>query len=341
MDKKRFSYIVILHCIGVLMILFCHFAQEMKNNIIGELLASGVPLFLFISGYLTGLKTTSISYKWLKRKGIRILVPYYVVLITVFITFIIIESKEVHPLQWIVLTFNFQGLTNYIVFNDTVGYYSPLNQGLGHFWYVSVIMVCYVIIIIFSRIYDMSKTLRENNKLRIILLCLTVFLLQPVLLFYNVHINYLVIFILGWLYARNELVLTVKKYSFITSLMFAGVLLRLLAKEYIDGTLIYDKYIVTISSDIIGIWIFISMIYVYKLYPEIIDRLAHFKAVIFLESIIYEFYLIHHIVTKGSWSLFKVFDNFYVAMLVIIVITIVLSVILKHIVNIISQFIEK
>lgn len=72
MTKNRLPEIVLLHCIGVLMILFGHFAQYFNYGMLGEILITGVPLFLFMSGYLVGFKPTPpISRNGLKRKQVE------------------------------------------------------------------------------------------------------------------------------------------------------------------------------------------------------------------------------------------------------------------------------
>ena len=63
MTKSRLPEIVLLHCIGVLMILFGYFAQYFNNCMLGEILITGVPLFLFMSGYLVGLKPIPPRYQ--------------------------------------------------------------------------------------------------------------------------------------------------------------------------------------------------------------------------------------------------------------------------------------
>ncbi|WP_455585734.1 acyltransferase family protein [Bacteroides sp.] len=326
MKTKRLSDVALLHCIGVLMILFGHFAQVMNKSAVGELLITGVPLFLFLSGYLTGLKRTLLSVDWLKRKCLRILTPYYLILAVVFIVFLIIGKEEFRPLQWIVLSLNLHGLTNFLFLNDVSGYYSPLAQGLGHFWYVTIIMLCYLIIIAFSRLYDSSTRMKRHW---IALGLLTVLVIQPILLFYNVHINCIVVFLFGWLNARNEFKVTTKRYLILSLLMLASIVVRFILKHYIDDTIMYNKYCSVISSNFIGIWIFYTLRYLYIKQEHLINRIASWRPVLFLESIIYEFFLIHHIFTKGEWSFFKIFDNTFIAATLVIVTTALLSIICK------------
>lgn len=54
--KERDSAITVLHVLGMLMILLCHFFQTAGLYLLGEIFIIGVPLFLFVSGYLSGLK---------------------------------------------------------------------------------------------------------------------------------------------------------------------------------------------------------------------------------------------------------------------------------------------
>lgn len=119
MTKNRLPEIVLLHCIGVLMILFGHFAQYFNYGMLGEILITGVPLFLFMSGYLVGFKPTPPDIKkWLKKKASRILVPYYIILISIFGIYLAFSSETFIPKQWLFLFTNLQGFTNYLFLND-------------------------------------------------------------------------------------------------------------------------------------------------------------------------------------------------------------------------------
>ena len=56
----------------------------------------------------------------------------------------------------------------------------------------------------------------------------------------------------------------------------------------------------------------------------------------YLESIIYEIYLVHHIIIKGSYSIYRYVDNSFIATIIVIMITALFSIVLQAISKIIS-----
>ena len=334
--RKWYSEIVLLHCVGMLMILFAHIAHANGYMNVGELLITGVPLFLFVSGFLVGVKPVPHNMAWLARKAKRILVPYYVLLIVVLILYLILQTEPFQIEQWIILFTDLQGLTNFLFYNDITGYYSPLAQGIGHFWFVTIIMLCYLLVPLFEKVCEFEFWKKHS----IAILLTTILGLQPILLFYNVQINAIVVFFLGYLCARNGVQMTGKRFIVMT---FAMILLfgcRLITRNYYDDTVIYNRYIAAISNNAIGLWIVALFFYLRIRMPKIIDGIASWKFVLWLESIIYEIYLVHHILIKGSWSIYRYVDNSVIATIIVIMITTLFSIVLQTISKFISNKIQ-
>lgn len=324
--RKWYSEIVLLHCIGMLMILICHIAQVKGYFEIGELLASGVPLFLFISGFLVGIKPVPHNIAWLAKKAKRILVPYYILLIAVLVLYLILQTEPFQIKQWIILFADLQGLTNFLFYNDVTGYYSPLAQGIGHFWFVTIIMLCYLLVPLFEKVCEFRFWERHTGAI----LLATVLVLQPILLFYNVQISSIVVFYLGYLFAKNGIEMNGKRFIAVTLAMILLFCCRLSLRNYIDGTVIYNQYIACLSNYAIGLWIVALFFFLRIRMPKIIDGIASWKFVLWLESIIYEIYLVHHIIIKGSWSLYQFGYNTVLTTVVVIAATICLSLALKY-----------
>ena len=334
MTKNRLPEIVLLHCIGVLMILFGHFAQYFNYGMLGEILITGVPLFLFMSGYLVGFKPTPPDIKkWLKKKASRILVPYYIILISIFGIYLAFSSETFIPKQWLFLFTNLQGFTNYLFLNDLTGYYSPLDCGLGHFWFVSIIMLCYMVVVVVSKLYEHSYILQHHYKS---IIFITLIILQPLLLYYNLQINYIVIFCLGWIAAKTRFEICNRSFLSLTTGMILFVGARFLGRRYLDDTLIYEKYLAILGSDARGIWLFYAVFYLRRQLPTIINKIASFRVLVFLESIIYEVFLIHHIIIKGAWSIFRFVDNPWYGVVIVLPLILILSVVVNKISNAIS-----
>mgnify|MGYP002852618695 CR=1 FL=1 len=330
--RKWYSEIVLLHCVGMLMILFAHIAHANGYMNVGELLITGVPLFLFVSGFLVGVKPVPHDMAWLLKKAKRILVPYYILLIVVLILYLLLQTEPFKIKQWIILFADLQGLTNFLFYNDLTGYYSPLAQGLGHFWFVTIIMLCYLLVPLFEK-YASSGFWKKHS---IAIIVTTVFVVQPVLLFYNVQISALVVFFLGYLFAKNGIEMTGKKFISMTLAMILLFGCRLIMRNYIDGTVIYNRYIANLSNYAIGLWIVALFFYLRIRIPKIIDGISSWRFVLWLESIIYEIYLVHHIIIKGSYSIYRYVDNSFIATIIVIMITALFSIVLQAISKIIS-----
>lgn len=324
-NRNWYSEIVLLHVIGMIMIVLTHILQANGNPVICELLSSGVPLFLFVSGFLVGIRKETHNISWLAKKAKRILVPYYILLLLVLLIYLILHTELFQWKQWVILFVDMQGLTNFVFYNDNTGFYSPLSQGLGHFWFVTVIMLCYFMTPLFEKICEFP--FYKNHQLAIIIF--VIFILQPILIFYNVRISSFICYFLGYIFAKNKIEVSVKPFILISIIMVLLALCRLIAMYYIDDTIIYDHYISNISNSAIGLWIVALIFFLRGIKPQLIDNIATWKIVVWMQSIIYEVYLIHHIIIKGSWSFYHWGFNPWLATLIVLIVTVILSLLLK------------
>lgn len=333
LNRKWYSEIVLLHCLGMLMILITHISYENGYNIIGEVLASGVPLFLCVSGFLVGVKPNLHNMSWLAKKAKRVLVPYYILLGVVLIAYLIVSTEKFQWKQWLILFADMQGLTNFVFYNDITGFYSPLSQGLGHFWFVTVIMLCYLIVPVFENICKFQFW----KRYQLTIIIFVFFILQPILIFYNVRISSFVCFFIGYMCGKNRIGISGKRFFVVTLLSILLILCRLLSRRFIDETIIYNLFIASISNIAIGLWIVALIFYLRTLKPRYIDTIATWKIVVWMESIIYEVYLIHHIIIKGSWSFYHWGLPTWITTILVLMVTIILSLLLKFVSKLVSS----
>lgn len=326
LKRNLYSEITLLHIVGAIMIVFAHIAHATGYMIVGELLITGVPLFLFVSGFLVGVKSVPHNMVWLAKKAKRILVPYYILLTAVVILYLILRTESFQIKQWMILFTDLQGLTNFLFYNDITGYCSPLDQGVGHFWFVTIIMLCYLTVPLFEKVCEFNFWKKHSGAIVVA----TILVLQPILLFYNVQIGAIVVFFLGYLYARSGIKLNGKRFIVMTLAMILLLGSRLIMRNYLDGTVLYNHYIANLSNYAIGLWIVALFFYLRVCMPKLIDGIASWKFVLWLESIIYEIYLVHHIIIKGSWSLYKFGYNIVLTTIVVIAATICMSLALKY-----------
>ena len=140
-EKKRYPEINILHVLGAMMILLCHFTQKSHLSAVSELFITGVPLFLFVSGFLAALKPTH-GKDWFLKRCTRILTPYYLWIIPGLCILLISSRDVVSPFQAIIIMLNLQGL-NYFFWK--FDHYVAV-IGFGHLWFLTKIMFCYALV---------------------------------------------------------------------------------------------------------------------------------------------------------------------------------------------------
>lgn len=143
-ESSAISYIRIF---AFLCIICCHFLQYYENHW-AWILNVGVQIFFAISGYLYGRKDIINVRLWAFRRIKKLYVPFIIV---VFCTCVALYlGLGVIP-EWlnVVYLFNLQGILGKTI------------PGLTHLWFMTAIMLCYIItpILQFFRRYSSEKML--------------------------------------------------------------------------------------------------------------------------------------------------------------------------------------
>lgn len=116
-----------IRLLAMLSIIACHFCQY-YNSEWAWWLNVGVQVFFIISGYLYGSKSIDEPILWLKKRFVKILIPYYI-----FLSLAIVGYLAVSP--------DMLGFGNIISSYLVVG----TIKGISHLWFVSYILFCYII----------------------------------------------------------------------------------------------------------------------------------------------------------------------------------------------------
>lgn len=199
-QKKHYDEITILHAMGAVMILLCHFSQKAGLSMLGEVFISGVSLFLLVSGFLAG-ESNGHGIEWLKRKAARILVPYFVWVIPCLCILYYIDKNAVSLFQASFLMLNLQGL-NYLFwgFSRYVGV-----TGLAHLWFTTEIMFCYVLVVVLDLLNKLLKRGKWGGNNLCGLFIFLIVVIQPILFFCGIQISYIITFFIGYAISQKKL----------------------------------------------------------------------------------------------------------------------------------------
>ena len=299
-QSNRSISIMLLHIIGMVMIVLRHVAQMENNGILGEIFICGVPLFLFVSGYLTGKKEVEKVGRWYLKKVQRIWIPLFVFVIVHFTVLEITKTKDVSFLQWMFCIFNLQG------FNYTFWKFQLYGAvvGAGHLWFLTTLMFAYLLVPVLQEFGKIKlKTWQKRLVLPILLL------VQLGLLYVGGQMSYLITFFSGYFLAkRPEKLRGGKNYLFVTLLTVLTTTARLVSRQVIDATLFYDSYIALISAAMIGVWIFYTVFFIEEKMPKLM-RIFDCKIVRFIEKVSFYVYLTHMMFIEDTYLILNHIGN--------------------------------
>ena len=281
-SKKESRAISMVRVIGTVMIFLLHLSFLWDNtvvNVFSQFLGVGVPVFFIISGYVLSIKGFSGSYfSWLKKRLDRLLPSYYIVLLLLLISKMII-GKDIRWDSFINNVFLFQG------FNEN--YFS----GAAHLWFMTHIVLCYLLFPLILRLRDIYK---KNQALFTLSLCSFYFIGLFLLSIYSRAILCTVFasvcsFSLGVILLKTFLIL--RKYWLCLVIIF-GIGLRLVTKIYLEEQVLYERFFAPISIQFIAIGLTGILFIIGS--STLVQKISLFwKSLLFIDKISYEIYLIH------------------------------------------------
>jgi len=211
---------------------------------------------------------------------------------------------------------------------------------LSHTWYITYILICYLLIPLLQRIFT-SDNFKQNVK-RFILL--TIFI-QALEIFdiINIKACWINTFIFGYAYKRcceeikQERIIKVTVLAlFVLLFPFAVILQEKINVPLPSIFYTYSKYIMNYGHVLLGAVLFILLFGIFeklKLKENIILKLS--------DKYSYYIYLVHQIFILNSFSLLKVTNYLSINILIILAATIVSAIALKYISDISFKLVDK
>ncbi len=330
--SKRDYSISFVRCVAMIFIVACHIMQ--RDGFATDIGVAhiewafwfniGVQMFLFISGYLHGKKIKINTVYFLKKALSKILIDYYIFLFVMLIV--------IHYSPWVAVE------------NDEVIGLVTLSKtisGLGHLWFVSTIMFCYLLLPIFLEIINEIE--KRNNiifggELFVLLLVVHIVIKR---LFDNFNPSWINCFVLGIIYSRLELR---KKYKYIFTIVAIILCLVIIPIQFrIDywphGELSpfcarHYKYFCNYGHVFGGITIVLLLRTIYKRYCK---KIKIYPILDWTDKYSYDVYLVHHIFVQSAFACVEFITNRWIALPIAIVLTILFSMLLYFISSIVRN----
>ena len=275
--------------------------QAEKIYALSEILISGVPLFLFVSGCLAARRNIDSTCKWWFGKAKRVLLPLMLFVTIIYGVYEIAGVVEITPFQWIFTLCNLQGL-NYTYWK--FGYFGAV-PGCGHLWFITTLMFCYLLVPLAQIIKNKNVSLSKLAKFALVFGVLGI---QLGLMYLGFQLSYIITFFFGYFLSGSENQSNSPRFAFVTiaTVLICGA--RLALKKFIDGSDFYDRYFALISAAFIAVWLFYFVRFLRDKFPRLIKAMNN-PVIIFTERISFYFYLTHYIFLTGPAMVFGYIEN--------------------------------
>lgn len=327
-SKKRYmkqdNSIILLRVFAMILILACHIVQEHSNEYIkmtAQFLNVGVSIFILISGYLYGIKKINENYvEWIIKRAKRILIPLYIFMSYLLIIYLI-KGSNISIFNWIAYILNLQGLQIYV-------------HGAEHLWYLTVIMICYLI----TPILDKNKEKLNNESIGILI---TILIFIQVLTTYfigtqiGIYLIYILLYITSYIVGNSvNISISNKKLYLAFGTGIISITIRLIGRALLDDTIIYNVIIVGYTQAIIAFSIFYIFAYLG-------NKIKANSVIKYIDSISFEVYLVHYMYMVGPVRLMGLTNSFVLNTIITIIVSVITAILLKKISKVIYYFTDK
>lgn len=303
------------------MIVSCHCAGYLGLSWLAQFLNVGVYNFLLMSGWLYGQKAIVDYPKWMLNRWKKLCIPVLAWLGMVVVYALIVDHSFPQIGDVVLFLTNLQGLSWVLPFFPSIHSEGALG-GLGNLWFVTVIMLCYLLLIAVKEL--------EKRKIKWDRIQYDVF--GIICLFvagcFRINLSYFMIFLLGCCLGKAEYNPTARHYVGFSVAMLAAIGLRLIAKHFIDGTDVYEGVVVGVTHSVIAVWIFYTV--------RLMDQKSGFVHAVaasipmrYLDGISYYIYITHYFFLVKRFGLREMVSGIGMQMLVFCMLTIVTSLLVK------------
>ncbi|MBQ7530818.1 MAG: acyltransferase [Paludibacteraceae bacterium] len=285
-----------IRVLAMTLIIACHFAQVYGRNI-AFLLNVGVQLFFLTSGFLYGKIEIISAGEFYKKRFTRVYVPY------LFYVSVILLIQGLLG-TWL---FNLRDVAIYAL--NLQGFLSTSVDGLNHLWFLSVLMICYLITPLLLWLY---KAYPRWLLAVVIAACIVEFVFVKKL---YATCAWIVLYIAGMAYGRHAQPKVSLSIMIAAAVVLAGMwpffnLDRLVNADWVH----YSVWL----HCALAAFIFATMYYVI---PKVIPESAKLFVLKQIDAISYEVYLVHHPLIMGPLALLALTSYAWLNIAIILLIT--------------------
>lgn len=293
--KERDVAFDYIRVIAMLMIAFCHFFQIIHALELAFWLNVGVQIFLVLSARLLcgkEFKTRKEVLHFYGTRLVRIMLPVWIYLAAICGVLCIINKPP--------------SLSSVVVYAlGGAAFIKSGVLGLGHFWYLSIILIAYLITPLLAYFSDTIK--KAKNWIVVLFFTITLLLLAGVFFLignisYGIHLSLFVIAYYVFQRQKEDTEWAKKgtKYVFIPMIILvaARIVCSIVGIEKWKYYALYDATFVPICKAVLGYWLFCVAYWLFSKERFQIGK----KATTVLSSVSFEIYIVHQFIELAVYE---------------------------------------
>ncbi len=317
MSNHKQINISIIRVLSMISIIIGHWLT-MRNVNHFQYGAIGVEIFFFISGYLYSDKIIKNNLSWIKNRFKRIIVPYWIVL-TFVILLRLFFSFNICFEGVFISYMNLQGVDR--IFRDVS---FPGVIGMGQTWFISVLMICYLLMLILKNNPQIERRIRLNAKWYFFL----TIVIQVILSYIHIDILRPLCFFYGYFSKKETLNMNSLNYSKLSLFVLLFTIARFFSHLFYDNTVFYDYIVFGWSFIITAYWIIVSTTKITHKYSFYSERIINSKFWRVLDCLSYPLFLVHYVFTSGEFAVINWINCIYIQGIVFVLLIMSFSTIL-------------
>lgn len=300
--------ISLVRCVAMVFIITCHFCQFYGNEL-AWWLNVGVQVFFCVSGFLYGNKRIDDPIGFLWKNFKKILVPYFTFLIPSILMYFVFAREHISVMSAV----------KAVLCSDVI-------DGLGHLWFISYILFCYVITPFLYRLIEKIK----DFKLVYVLFTMSAILVAGQVIFYTYKAYfmfsriccYIIGYFLAFILKRYENAV----FKWISYVVLMGAVLsntvRLIIKYYLKTSFVGIAFFEQYSHLLLGIAIFVAI----KIF---LKNIRYNKVLELSDKYSYYVYIVHQALILSPFSLMGMTEYMYLNWALVLLGIFALAVVLK------------
>lgn len=315
--QQRDPAVSIIRVLAFILIFMCHIMQYYGFGL-AWWFNVGVQIFLCLSGYLYGRKVIADDLSFLKKQCVKILTPYYLVILAIILIQIFFFSNQVSAMQII----------------KALLIYGTLKGG-EHLWFIPTILFCYVLTPLINRLNEYIFN-RSYVFFRVVMTLLALSVIVALFVSYF-NSTWIACYYIGNVVGKNEIKNKIRKFTikytacfFAAGLISAQIIISYILKIQFSG---FARIFYSSMCDYGHVFLGVATVILLLDFFRELQIVNLPKAITFLDSISYEGYLVHQFLILGPMSLlnFKYTKlNVLIIVMIIFLLTIIIALIIKE-----------